>query len=136
LALATTEPITGAAYLALSRAANGTTHVSLIGAILRRTLIEPAALAATLIMNHSEKAVACMADGYGRIAGRADVCLARSVSAATLANTPGIACNGCKPPSMRHQNGYREIPHRPIFSSVAKFSDFADVSCVVRPPAA
>ena len=64
------EPITGAEYLARSLHANGTTHVFFIDAVLRRTLIELGALGVQSVLGHSEKAVAYMADGYARIAGR------------------------------------------------------------------
>src|ERR1700710_1893590 len=65
-----TDPVTGAEFLARSLAANGTTHVFFIDAVLRRTLIELGALGVTRVLGHSEKAVAYMADGYARIAGR------------------------------------------------------------------
>src|SRR5208282_703663 len=82
-----TEPVTGAEYLARSLAANGTTHVFFIDAVLRRTLIELGALGVTRVLGHSEKAVAYMADGYARIAGRPAVCFAQSVGAANFAES-------------------------------------------------
>jgi acetolactate synthase I/II/III large subunit len=133
--MAGTEPITGAEFFARSLAANGTTHVFFIDAVLRRTLIELGALGVTRVLGHSEKAVAYMADGYARIAGRPAVCFAQSVGAANLAsglqdaylaNTPVIAFTGRKQPSMQHRNAYQEIPHQPIFSAVTKFSAFVD----------
>ena len=42
-----TEPVTGAEFLARSLAANGTTHVFFIDAVLRRTLIELGTLGIT-----------------------------------------------------------------------------------------
>ena len=80
------EPVTGAEYLARSLAANGTTHVFFIDAVLRRTLIELGTLGVQRVLGHSEKAVAYMADGYARIAGRPGVCFAQSVGAANLAS--------------------------------------------------
>src|SRR6202050_2022789 len=133
--MAATEPITGAEYFARSLAANGTTHVFFIDAVLRRTLIELGALGGTRGLGHSEKAVAYMADGYARIAGRPAVCFAQSVGAANLAsglpdaflaNTPVVAFTGRKQPSMQHRNAYQEIPHQPMFSSVTQFSDFVE----------
>ncbi|HEX3993705.1 MAG TPA: thiamine pyrophosphate-binding protein, partial [Acetobacteraceae bacterium] len=106
-----------------------------IDAVLRRTLIELGTLNVTRVLGHSEKAVAYMADGYARIAGRPAVCFAQSVGAANLAsglqdaflaNTPVIAFTGRKSPSMQHRNAYQEIPHQPMFSSVTKFSAFVD----------
>ena len=129
-----TEPITGADYLARSLATNGTTHVFFIDAVLRRTLIELGALGVTRVLGHSEKAVAYMADGYARIAGRPGICFAQSVGAANLAaglqdaylgRSPVIAMTGRKQPSMQHRNAYQEIPHHPLFAPVTKFT--ADV---------
>ena len=102
-----TEAITGAEWLARSLAANGTTHVFFIDAVLRRTLIELGTLGVTRVLAHSEKSVAYMADGYARIAGRPGICFAQSVGAANLAaglqdaylgRTPVIAMTGHKPP--------------------------------------
>src|SRR5258708_20678751 len=125
-----TDPVTGAEYLARSLAANGTSHVFFIDAVLRRTLIELGTLGVQRVLGHSEKAVAYMADGYARIAGRPGVCFAQSVGPANLAaglqdaylaNTPVIAFTGRKHPPMHHHNTYQEIPHQPMFSSVTKF---------------
>jgi len=130
-----TEPVTGAEYLARSLAANGTTHVFFIDAVLRRTLIELGTLGVTRVLGHSEKAVAYMADGYARIAGRPGVCFAQSVGAANLASglqdaylgcVPVIAMTGHKQPAMQHRNAYQEIPHLPLFSAVTKFSARVD----------
>ena len=130
-----TEPVTGAEYLARSLAANGTTHVFFIDAVLRRTLIELGTLGVTRVLGHSEKAVAYMADGYARIAGRPGICFAQSVGAANLASglqdaylgrVPVIAMTGHKQPAMQHRNAYQEIPHLPMFSAVTKFSARVD----------
>src|SRR5271168_5605559 len=83
--MAGTEPITGAEFFARSLAANGTTHVFFIDAVLRRTLIELGTLGVTRVLAHSEKSAAYMADGYARISGRPGVCFAQSVGAANLA---------------------------------------------------
>ena len=64
------EPITGAEFFARSLAANVTSHVFFIDAVLRRTLIELGTLGVTRVLGHSEKGVAYMADGYVRIAGK------------------------------------------------------------------
>ncbi len=129
------EPVTGAEYLARSLAANGTTHVFFIDAVLRRTLIELGTLGVNRVLGHSEKAVAYMADGYARIAGRPGVCFAQSVGAANLASglqdaylgrSPVIAMTGHKQPWMQHRNAYQEIPHAPLFAPVTKFSARVD----------
>lgn len=135
--MSATEPVTGAEYLARSLAANGTTHVFFIDAVLRRTLIELGTLGVTRVLGHSEKAVAYMADGYARIAGRPGICFAQSVGAANLASglqdawlgrAPVIAMTGHKQPSMQHRNAYQEIPHAPMFSAVTKFSAQVDTA--------
>src|ERR1700730_4961301 len=111
------EPVTGAEYLARSLAANGTTHVFFIDAVLRRTLIELGTLGVTRGLGRSEKAVAYMADGYARIAGRPGICFAQSVGAANLASglqdaylghSPVIALTGREPPLYHHRNTYQE----------------------------
>jgi thiamine pyrophosphate-dependent acetolactate synthase large subunit-like protein len=130
-----TEPVTGAEFLARSLAANGTSHVFFIDAVLRRTLIELGSLGVTRVLGHSEKAVAYMADGYARIAGRPGICFAQSVGAFNLASglqdaylgrAPVIAMTGRKQPSMQHRNAYQELPHAPMFAPVTKFSAFVE----------
>src|SRR3954471_4838945 len=129
--MTTSEPISGAEYLARSLAANGTTHVFFIDAILRRTLIELGGLGVQRVLGHSEKAVAYMADGYARVAGRPGVCFAQSVGAANLASglqdaylgrAPVIAFTGMKGPALQHRNAYQEIAHQPMFEAVTKFT--------------
>ena len=101
------EAITGAEWLARTLAANGTTHVFFIDAVLRRTLIELGTLGVTRVLAHAEKSAAYMADGYARIAGRPGICFAQSVGAANLAaglqdaylgHSPVIALTGREPP--------------------------------------
>src|SRR6202790_1511931 len=130
-----TEPITGAEWLARTLAANGTTHVFFIDAVLRRTLIELGALGVTRVLAHAEKAAAYMADGYARVAGRPGICMAQSVGAANLASglqdpylghSPVIALTGRKEPSFQHRNSYQEIAHAPLFAAVTKFSTPVD----------
>ncbi|HUN40022.1 MAG TPA: thiamine pyrophosphate-binding protein [Acetobacteraceae bacterium] len=136
-----TEQLTGAEWLARTLAANGTTHVFFIDAVIRRTLIELGTLNVQRVLGHSEKAVAYMADGYARIAGRPGICFAQSVGAANLASglqdaylgfSPVIAITGRKPPAHQHRNAYQEIAHHPMFSAVTKFS--ADVDAAADLP--
>ena len=49
------EALTGAEWLARTLAANGTTHVFFIDAVLRRTLIELGTLGVTRVLAHAEK---------------------------------------------------------------------------------
>jgi acetolactate synthase-1/2/3 large subunit len=131
------EQLTGAEWLARSLAANGTSHVFFIDAVIRRTLIELGTLGVQRVLGHSEKAVAYMADGYARVAGRPGICFAQSVGAANLASglqdpflgrSPVIAFTGRKPPAHQHRNAYQEIPHHPLFSAVTKFSAEVDAA--------
>ncbi len=110
-------------------------------AVLRRTLIELGALGVTRVLAHAEKSAAYMADGYARIAGRPGICFAQSVGAANLAaglqdaclgHTPVIAFTGREPPFFHHRNTYQELPHRPFYASVTKFS--ADVESAADLP--
>jgi acetolactate synthase-1/2/3 large subunit len=135
------ETITGAEWLARTLAANGTTHVFFIDSVLRRTLIELGTLGVTRVLAHAEKSAAYMADGYARIAGRPGICFAQSVGAANLAaglqdawlgHSPVIAMTGREPPFYHHRNTYQEIPHRPFYASVTKFS--ADVDSAADLP--
>src|SRR5574339_621123 len=112
------EPVTGAEFLARSLAANGTTHVFFIDAVLRRTLIELGTLGVTRVLGHSEKAVAYMADGYARVAGQPGVCFAQSVGAANLAaamqdpylgHSAVVAFTGRHVTQFQHRNAYQEV---------------------------
>ncbi|MGE0224126.1 MAG: thiamine pyrophosphate-binding protein [Acetobacteraceae bacterium] len=135
--MAQAEPVSGAEYLARSLAANGTTHVFFIDAVLRRTLIELGTLGVQRVLGHSEKAVAYMADGYARIAGRPGICFAQSVGAFNLAaglqdaylgRSPVIAMTGRKQPHMQARNAYQELPHTPMFAATTKFSAFVETA--------
>jgi acetolactate synthase-1/2/3 large subunit len=129
------EPLTGAEWLARTLAANGTTHVFFIDAVLRRTLIELGTLGVTRVLAHAEKSAAYMADGYARVAGRPGICFAQSVGAANLAaglqdawlgRSPVIALTGRKQPAHQHRNAYQEIPHAPFYAPVTKFDAMVD----------
>jgi len=132
-----TEAITGAEWLARTLAANGTTHVFFVDAVLRRTLIELGTLGVTRVLAHAEKSAAYMADGYARVAGRPGICFAQSVGAANLAaglqdaylgHSPVIALTGHKQPAHQHRNAYQEIPHAPLYASVTKFDARVDAA--------
>ena len=113
------DPLTGAEFLARTLAANGTTHVFFIDAVLRRTLIELGTLGVTRVLAHAEKSAAYMADGYARVAGRPGICFAQSVGAANMAaglqdaylgRSPVIALTGRKQPAHQqalHRHGFR-----------------------------
>jgi acetolactate synthase-1/2/3 large subunit len=129
------EALTGAEWLARTLAANGTTHVFFIDAVLRRTLIELGTLGVTRVLAHAEKSAAYMADGYARVAGRPGICFAQSVGAANLAaglqdaylgRSPVIALTGRKQPAHQHRNAYQEVAHSPLYASVTKFDAGVD----------
>jgi acetolactate synthase-1/2/3 large subunit len=129
------EALTGAEWLARTLAANGTTHVFFIDAVLRRTLIELGTLGVTRVLAHAEKSAAYMADGYARVAGRPGICFAQSVGAANLAaglqdaylgRSPVIALTGRKQPAHQHRNAYQEVPHSPLYAPVTKFDAEVD----------
>ena len=122
---------TGAEWLARAIASTGATHVFFMEAVLRRTLMALEAQGVQRMSGHSEKAVAYMADGYARVAGRPAFCFAQSVGAANLAaalqdpwlgRSPVVALTGRKPPVLQHRNAYQEIAHAPLFAPVTKFN--------------
>lgn len=131
------DALTGAEWLARALAANGTTHVFFIDAVLRRTLIELGTLGVTRVLAHAEKSAAYMADGYARVAGRPGICFAQSVGAANLAaglqdawlgRSPVIALTGRKQSAHQHRNAYQEIPHAPLYQAVTKFDAMVDAA--------
>lgn len=121
----------GCEFIARTLKGYGATHVFLVEAILRRTMVELEKLGVRRVVAHSEKAAAYMADGYARASRRVGVCLAQSVGAANLAaglqdaflaNSPVLAITGKKPPLFQHRNAYQEILHEPLFAPVTKYN--------------
>lgn len=124
----------GSTYLSKTLKGYGLTHVFLMEAIVRQTLVELEALGIRRVVTHSEKAAAYMADGYARAARRPGVCLCQSVGAANLAaglqdawlaGSPVLAITGRKPLSHQHRNSYQELDHDPLYDAVTKFNVFA-----------
>ena len=127
--------MTGARMVARMLQAHGVDHVFFMDAILRRALAEMEDCGIRRILGHSEKAVAYMADGYARIAGRPGVCMAQSVGAANLASglqdpwlgqSAVIALTGRHVAPFQYRNAYQEVEHAPLFAPVTKFSGRAD----------
>jgi acetolactate synthase-1/2/3 large subunit len=125
------ERMSGAEWLARALAAAGTTHIFFVESVLRRTLLAAEDLGVKLVLAHSEKAAAYMADGYARLARRPSIAMAQSVGAANLAaglqdaylgRSPVIAITGKKPHGFQNRNAYQEIAHAPLFAAVTKFS--------------
>ena len=79
------DKISGARFIGETLKGYGVTHVFLVMAIFRRTLVELEDLGIQRIVTHSEKAAAYMADGYARMSGKPGICMAQSVGAANLA---------------------------------------------------
>lgn len=131
------DTLNGAEWLARALAGTGMSHVFFVESTLRRTLLALDDHGVKLILAHSEKAAAYMADGYARVAMRPGVCMAQSVGAANLASglqdpylghSPVIAFTGRKEPSFQHRNSYQEIAHAPLFAAVTKFSTPVDTT--------
>ena len=77
--------MTGARALAEMLDGYGVTHVFMVPAVLRRTLVELERFGVRRIHTHGEKPAAYMADGHARMAGRPGVCMAQAVGALNLA---------------------------------------------------
>ncbi len=123
--------MSGAEWLAQAFASAGTTHIFFVESVLRRTLLAAEDLGIRLVLAHSEKAAAYMADGYARLARRPGIAMAQSVGAANLAaglqdpylgRSPVMAITGMKPHDFQDRNSYQEIAHAPPFAAVTKFS--------------
>ena len=124
------QKMTGARLIAQTLKAYGVTHVFFMDAILRRVLAEMEDVGIRRILGHSEKAVAYMADGYARVAGRPGICMAQSVGAANLASgmqdpylghSAVIAMTGRHVASNQYRNAYQEVAHGPLYAAVTKF---------------
>ena len=111
-----TEPVTGAEFWRAAWRPMARRTSSRLTRFSRRTLIELGTLGVQRVLGHSEKAVAYMADGYARIAGRPGVC--RAIG---RRGPSGVGSAGClswaqardrnaghKQPSMEFRNAYQE----------------------------
>ena len=127
--------MTGARALAEMLDGYGVTHVFMVPAILRRTMVELERFGVHRIQTHGEKPAAYMADGFARTAGRPGVCMAQAVGAlnlaaglrdAHLANSPVIALTGGLHPTMAGRGVYQEVDDLPAFANVTKFNASVD----------
>lgn len=121
----------GARFIAETLKGYGVTHVFLMMAILRKTLVELEDVGIKRIVAHSEKAAVYMADGFARISGKPAICMAQSVGAANLAaglqdpylaHSPVIAITGRKKPAAQYRNAYQELIHGPMYDYVTKYN--------------
>ena len=134
--------LTGAQVLAEMLEGYGVTHMFLVPAILRRTLLEiEKRTKIKVIRTHGEKSAVYMADGYARASGRPGICAAQVVGAlniaaglrdAWLAHSPVIAFTGGRDPKTKFRKVYQEVDDVPSFEPVTKFN--ATVDSVERFP--
>jgi acetolactate synthase-1/2/3 large subunit len=134
--------ITGAQVLAEMLQGYGVTHLFMVPAVLRRTLVEIGNRTKIhVVRTHGEKAAAYMADGYARASGRPGICAAQVIGAlniaaglrdAWLAHSPVIAFTGGRDPKTNFKKVYQEVDDLPAFEPVTKFN--ATVDAVERFP--
>ena len=127
---------TGAVYLARQLEDYGVTHVFMVPAILRRTLVEMEMLTSINRLHvHSEKTAVYMADGFARAAGRPAICMAQVIGALNiaaglrepfLASSPVIAFTGGRLPETKFRHVYQEVDDVPAFEPVTKFNATVD----------
>ena len=127
---------TGAVFLAEQLEAYGVTHVFMVPAILRRTLVEIEMRTKIKRLHvHSEKSAVYMADGFARAADRPAICMAQVIGALNiaaglrepfLANSPVIAFTGGRSPKTKFRHVYQEIDDIPAFEPVTKFNATID----------
>ena len=127
---------TGAVFLAEQLEAYGVTHVFMVPAILRRTLVEIEMRTKIKRLHvHSEKSAVYMADGFARAAGRPAICMAQVIGALNiaaglrepfLANSPVVAFTGGRSPKTKFRHVYQEIDDVPAFEPVTKLNATID----------
>jgi acetolactate synthase-1/2/3 large subunit len=123
--------MTGARFVAETIKSYGVDHIFFVPAVLYQVLAEFEKLGGTLVMAHSEKAAAYMADGYARARNAPAVAFGQSVGAvnlaaglqdAFLALSPVVTLTGRRQPGWRQRHSYQEIDHRAAYDAVTKFN--------------
>ena len=127
---------TGAIVLAEMLEAYGITHVFMVPAILRRTLVEIELRTEIKRLHvHSEKSAVYMADGYARAAQGPGICMAQVIGALNiaaglrepfLAHSPVIAFTGGRSPKTKFRQVYQEVDDVPAFEPVTKMNATID----------
>ena len=127
---------TGAAVLAELLKSLGVTHIFMVPAVLRRTMVEIEKRTNIKRLHvHSEKSAAYMADGYARVSRKPAICMAQIIGAlniaaglrdAFLAHSPVIALTGGREPKTKFKKVYQEIDDMPAFEPVTKFNATID----------
>ncbi len=128
--------MTGAQVMADMLKGYGVTHVFLVPAVLRTTMVELERRTDIKRLHvHGEATAAYMADGYARATGRPGVCMAQVIGAlnlaaglrdAHLAHSPVIAMTGGRDPSTKFRGVYQEVDDVPAFDPVTKFNATVD----------
>jgi len=128
--------MTGAQVMADMLKGYGVSHVFLVPAVLRTTMVELEKRTDIKRLHvHGEKSAAYMADGYARATGRPGVCMAQVIGAlnlaaglrdAHLAHSPVIAMTGGRDPSTKFRGVYQEVDDVPAFEPVTKFNATVD----------
>ena len=134
--------MTGAQVMADMLDGYGVTHLFMVPAVLRQTMVElEYRTNISRLHVHSEKSAAYMADGYARATGRPGICMAQVVGAlnlaaglrdAHLARSPVIAMTGGREPHTVFRGAYQEVDDLPAFEPVTKLN--ATVDAVERFP--
>ena len=127
---------TGAIILAELLKSFGITHIFMVPAVLRRTMVEIERRTNIKRLHvHSEKSAAYMADGYARASGKPAICMAQVIGAlniaaglrdAFLAHSPVIALTGGRDPLTKFKKVYQEVDDMPAFEPVTKFNATID----------
>ena len=127
---------TGAIILAELLKSYGITHIFMVPAVLRRTMMEIEKRTDIKRLHvHSEKSAAYMADGYARASGKPAICMAQIIGAlniaaglrdAFLAHSPVIALTGGRDPKTKFKKVYQEVDDMPAFEPVTKFNATVD----------
>lgn len=128
--------MTGAQVMADMLKGYGVSHVFMVPAVLRRTMVELERRTDIKRLHvHGEKPAAYMADGYARATGRPGVCMAQVIGAlnlaaglrdAHLAHSPVIAMTGGRDPHTKFRGVYQEVDDVPAFEPVTKFNATVD----------
>lgn len=128
--------MTGAQVMADMLKGYGVSHVFLVPAVLRTTMVELERRTDIKRLHvHGEATAAYMADGYARASGRPGVCMAQVIGAlnlaaglrdAHLAHAPVIAMTGGRDPNTKFRGVYQEVDDVPAFEPVTKFNATVD----------
>jgi acetolactate synthase-1/2/3 large subunit len=128
--------MTGAQVMADMLKGYDVSHVFLVPAVLRTTMVELEKRTEIKRLHvHSEKTAAYMADGYARATGKPGICMAQVIGAlnlaaglrdAHLAHSPVIAMTGGRDPATKFRGVYQEVDDVPAFEPVTKFNATVD----------